>query len=235
MQKSLHKILLGTGLGMLLVVGTSPVACGAPAATVGPTSPAAGDPDLSPAALFNLGNTEARAGHTGRAVLDYERARVFAPNDPDIRANLGSVRAAAGLPAESGSWFERHARIADPDVLYWLGIIGVLAGGAGSLSIRARVRWRGFAVLALAVGIPLCCVALIDALATWPVMCEAVVMHTTAARVSPVDGSDMLFALPEGQLVRIIDRYGRFALVDTGKGSPGWVAKADLEGVIRPA
>lgn len=60
------------------------------------------DPDL----YYNLGNTHARRGELGRAVLNYLRAQRLRPRDADLRANLGWVRshtvdvelAAAPLP-----------------------------------------------------------------------------------------------------------------------------------------
>src|SRR5206468_976205 len=45
---------------------------------------------------FNLGNAWFRAGDTGRAILEYERARRLLPRDPDTRANLGYARSLAG-------------------------------------------------------------------------------------------------------------------------------------------
>jgi len=60
------------------------------------------DPDV----YYNLGNTHARRGELGRAVLNYLRAQRLRPRDADVRANLSWVRshtvdaelAAAPLP-----------------------------------------------------------------------------------------------------------------------------------------
>src|SRR5689334_22583951 len=49
--------------------------------------------------LYDLGNAYQREGSVGRAVLNYRRAQLLAPRDPDLAANLSLVRAAAGLPA----------------------------------------------------------------------------------------------------------------------------------------
>ena len=46
---------------------------------------------------FNLANAEARAGHPGQAMLNYERARYLAPNDAGINHNLQLARQQAGL------------------------------------------------------------------------------------------------------------------------------------------
>src|SRR6266446_5684769 len=74
-------------------------------------------------ALYNLANAYARTGKPGLAVLNYERARLLEPNDPDLDANLRHVREAVGLPPESRNRFERMAEIASPRILagweYW--------------------------------------------------------------------------------------------------------------------
>src|SRR6202521_6234817 len=80
--------------------------------------------------LYNLGNAYMRQGKPGMAVLNYERANLLSPNDPDIDANLSYVRASSHLPAPPRSTFERLARIAGPLALFWLGVFGLALGGA---------------------------------------------------------------------------------------------------------
>src|ERR1700677_2919513 len=46
----------------------------------------------SSTALYNLANAYARDGKPGMAVVNYERARLLAPDDPVIEANLVLVR-----------------------------------------------------------------------------------------------------------------------------------------------
>src|SRR4029077_14462070 len=84
----------------------------------------------SAAGLYNLGNSYARAGKPGMAVLNYERARLLAPDDADVEANLQFVRSSAHLPAESRTRFERFATAASPFVLAWVGLAGLIVVGA---------------------------------------------------------------------------------------------------------
>jgi hypothetical protein len=181
----------------------------------------------SAAALYNAGNAHARQGHTGLAVLAYERARLLDPNDPDIRVNLNLVRMAAGLPPPPASWLDNHGRLGDPDWLYWAGVIGVALVGAGTTLARFLARPRA-GWLAVAVGLPLLAAAICDAVATWPLMHEAVVLRAAPARVSPADSGDEIFSLREGQVVHVSDRYRGFTLVTSDSDRQGWVASADL-------
>src|SRR6202049_605877 len=103
----------------LLATGFLCLACRIPAA-------AAEEKGYSASALYNSANAYARAGKPGLAVLNYERAKLLDPNDPDLDANLRHVRESSGLPPETRGRFERMARIAGPRLLAWVGLAGLI-------------------------------------------------------------------------------------------------------------
>jgi len=190
-------------------------------------------PGYSAAALYNMANADARNGKSGLAVLNYERAGLLAPNDPDIRANLRFVRASVGLPAETGSWFSRHARIADPNTLSWLGLLGVLIAGSSLLAGRFYSNHRLELRAAAIVGISLMGLAVCNAVAVWPTLHEAVIVaHSAPARVSPIGIGETLFSLPEAESVTTRAEHDGFVLVQTVDGRTGWVLRADLAPVV---
>src|SRR3954467_2635403 len=88
-----------------------------------PQTPARKPSTYSADALYNVANSYARAGKPGLAVLNYERAALLAPNDPDIKANLDYVRAAAKVPTETPTRFVRFAEATNPTAAAWLGVI----------------------------------------------------------------------------------------------------------------
>src|SRR5580704_13297436 len=104
----------------------------------------------SAARLYNLANSYARAGKPGMAILNYERASLLSPNDPDVQANLRYVRASAHLPPETPDAFDRVATIASPLWISWIGVLGLAIASAsvivGQLSSRHRLL-RGAATL----------------------------------------------------------------------------------------
>jgi len=185
----------------------------------------------SAAGLYNAGNAYARQGDVAMAILNYERARVLAPNDVDIKANLEHIRAGAGLPTQSGSWLENHARLGNPNVLYWSGVVGIAVLGTGVLVLSFSERHRPAGLIAAVIAAPLCVAAIVDCIATAPVLHEAVILHASAARVSPVPGGDTLFTLPAGLVVSVTDDYQNFKLIKTEAGRLGWVAAADVSPV----
>ena len=196
-------------------------------------SDAARPASYSAAALYNVGNAYARAGKPGPAVLNYERAWLLTPNDPDIEANLRRVREAAGLAPESPSRFERIAAIAGPRILAWVGLLGLLIAG-GSLIARqiypGRRRLLGGSVLA---GIVLMGMTLCHAIALWPTLHAAVVIAPSApVRVAPVANEEPSFVLPEAQVVAVTAEHDGFVLIRTKTGRTGWVPEANLALVV---
>jgi hypothetical protein len=183
-------------------------------------------------ALYNLGNFYARMGRPAMAVLNYERALVLAPRDPDIRANLRHVRESVGLPPQAGSWLSQHDRWADPNTLYWIGLLGLILAGASLLLRRPGSRHRTAFGAGAAVGVALMALALGDAMATASTLHESVAMFATPASASPISGTTPLFTVPPADVVSVRDEHGGFDLISDSQGREGWVASRDLQPVI---
>src|ERR1700679_140544 len=103
-------LIVGLALcGELAVAQTSepsqPAPPSQPSPSQAPSPSKAAPPRYSADGLYNLANSYARAGKPGVAVLNYERAALLAPDDPDIDANLEYVRASAHVPSEPGTRF----------------------------------------------------------------------------------------------------------------------------------
>jgi hypothetical protein len=143
------------GVGFVLSLSAAAAApaaaapTGAPAPSPTAASPAdasaAREPRFSAAALYNLGNSYARAGRPGLAVLNYERASLLAPNDPDIDANLKWVRATSHLPSAPKGPLARLLTVPSADLVSWLALTGGVVAGAALLAARVwpRYRWVG--------------------------------------------------------------------------------------------
>jgi hypothetical protein len=198
-----------------------------------PEAPPAPPAGYSAAALYNLGNAYARAGKPSLAVLNYQRARLLAPFDADLEANLRFVRESAKLPAAPPTWFERTFEFASPTVLYWSGSFGVLLAGACLLAGRLTARARGLRRVGIAVGVALAGLTVGNALALRPLLHTGVILTAaTPARVSPVPMGDPLFTLPEADTVQMTDEHEGFVLIETRDGKTGWVAAANLAPVV---
>jgi hypothetical protein len=187
----------------------------------------------SAASLYNLANAYARTGKPGLAVLNYERARLLDPNDPDIEANLHHVLEASGLPPESRNVLDRVAGIASPRILSWVGVLGFLIAGVSVLARRLYPRHRRKLVVATLLGVSLLGVTVASAVVLWPIVHEGVVVtHTAPVRVSPVTMEEPLFVLPEATIVRMGAEHDGFILVQTKAGRAGWMPSASLAPIV---
>jgi hypothetical protein len=202
-------------------------------AMLGSASHAAQAPaGFSAPSLYNLANAYARAGKPGMAVLNYERARLLEPNDPDLDANLSHVRETSGLPPESRSRFERLAAFASPRILAWAGIFGLMVAGTAALARRSYPRHRRRLRAVTFLGLCLLGVSLANAVALWPIMQEAVIIHAAPVRVSPVTIEEPIFVVPEAAVVSMSAEHDGFVLVRTEAGRTGWTQRANLAPIV---
>jgi hypothetical protein len=183
--------------------------------------------------LYNLANQYARAGKPGLAVLNYERAALLAPNDPDITSNLEYVRATAQVPTEPRTRFSRIARLTSPTTAAWLGVMGVALLGGGLLASKATRRYRALRVIAILLGIADIALTISNATLLWPRLHEAVILiNQTPARVTPVPMGDTAFVLREAETVTMAAEHEDFILIRTRTGRTGWVARASVAAVV---
>lgn len=222
-----HRSIYVTAIAALILTLSAGIA---QQATAAPVQPGTG---YSASQLYNLANAYARDGKPGLAVLGYERARLLAPTDPDVQANLRYVLEAAGLPAVAGNWFDRRVGWVRSSTFFWLGCIGILLAGTSELARRIYPRHRMALRAVSAAGVASVILALCAGAALWPVMSEAVVIApTTAQRVAPATVAEPLSTLHEAQIVRVEAQRQGFALVQTTAGLTGWVLRADLAPIV---
>ena len=198
-----------------------------------PSGSQSSPPRYSADSLYNLANSYARAGKPGLAVLNYERAALLAPYDPDITANLEYVRTSAHVATAPRSRFARIATAASPALAAWLGVVGIILVGSALLAKRATPRLRWVRACGILTGIALLSLTVSNAMLLWPRMHEAVVLiNQTPALVSPVPMADTAFVLQEADTVAITAKHEDFVLIRTRGGLSGWVARANLGAVV---
>jgi len=184
--------------------------------------------------LFNLGNAWLKAGETGRAILNYERALLLAPEDAGIQSNLSRARQKAGVAASQNQFREKVARVLSLDTLAWTSVWSsalLFAVVLVSRLLPAFPRGVGRSVAITAVlGV---FVAVAGMAWQWPERNRAVVLDAdTAAHIAPASVGDVLFNLPAGEVVRAIKAHNGYTLVRLRDGRSGWVKSAAVERVI---
>ena len=183
--------------------------------------------------LFNLANAQQCAGQLGQAILNYERAALLTPNDPDLAANVKSARQKAGLEPEHRSPIKKAVRTLTMNS--WLGLAAAamfLITVAESLKhLRPQARGGlnfGSVLAAFALQVAISALGL-----RGPEVCRAVVMAPeVVAGVSPVTVAQPVFKLRAGEVVTLQQRHETFALIRDQAGHEGWVKMDEIARVI---
>ncbi|MBN1466015.1 tetratricopeptide repeat protein [candidate division KSB1 bacterium] len=195
----------------------------------------------SAAIYYNLGNAYYKMGQTGKAILNYERAKKLAPSDDDIEFNLqiAQLRVVDKIPSPEADFFFQ----------FWHGTKNLL-------SLKA------FAMLA--VGLYLLLIALIvirffsknTVLLNWtrifrlPIFIllffigalfavrvredvhnrhGIILVEKVSVVSSPSADSTEMFALHEGVKIQIIAQSGDFFRIRLTDGKDGWIPHTALE------
>ncbi|MCE0497894.1 MAG: hypothetical protein LV481_08120 [Methylacidiphilales bacterium] len=199
---------------------------------------------FSAALCFNLANAEARAGHPGLAILNYERARYLAPGDADIDHNLQLARKQAGLESDSYRWWQivlRNLTIGQwlAIVDSWLALIALaVLANAFATGLAPRLRLPPFVLKkiikgVLFVSIPAFLFFGYVALIAAPLRIEGVIVAKQAAlRLSPFDGAEQIGTLPEGSLVTVEQRHNNYLCIAGRDNRYGWIQEKELQPVI---
>ena len=193
---------------------------------------------------FNLANAEARSGHPGLAILNYERARYLAPGDADIDHNLQLARKQAGLESDSYRWWQIVLRSLTIDqwiaiVDGWLALIALaVLANAFSAFLTSRLHLplpvlKKIVKGVLFVGIPCFLFFSYVALIAAPLRIEGVVIAKEATlRLSPFDSAERIGSLPEGELVTVEQRHNDYLSIEGRDNHFGWVQEKELQPVI---
>ncbi len=180
--------------------------------------------------FYNLANSYAQAGKSGKAILNYERALRLAPGDPDIRANLDLVRKEKGLFQEEQS-VQRHF-VNLLGLNQWLGVLALslvalalLLLLPASRSLKQSFRY-GIAVATLFLG----CLAAVCAVGQYGSWNDGVVVESGARlRISPFDSAASVGMIQEGRLLRPGKRHNEYVLVTDESGRSGWLKDSSFE------
>lgn len=186
----------------------------------------------SPALFFNLGNAYFRSGRIGLAILNYHKALQLSPRDPDVRANLQFVRAAAlgAAPPPPPYWqrvvsrltLNEWALLAGAALWVFAGIQAVRQLLAFTFLERRLLRIAPAVFLAISItGL-----GLAWHLSTRP---RAVVIKPDAVlHHGPLDESPSLQTLQDGQELTVLDRKDDWLQVAGAQRGVGWIRNSQV-------
>jgi tetratricopeptide (TPR) repeat protein len=193
---------------------------------------------------YNLGNAYFKVGELGRSILEWERALVLAPGDPDALANLELARSVIADAVEPLPRFWLFTALSWWVRLLPRGLLIALVTGAWLVAcggVVLRIWSRGPDARRIATWLATGAAAVVLVLGTNLVVREmrlgqpergVVLAASVPVRSAPAEEDDLtLFEIHEGTRVRIDQRTGGWAEVVLDDGKVGWVP-ADVFEVI---
>lgn len=183
--------------------------------------------------LFNLANSYAQAGESGRAILNYERARRLAPADSDIKGNLELIRKEKGLFQEEQSigqrvitFFELNQWTGLAAISFFLFAIVLLLPLPPGLKRMPRYVAATLSLFSTAVAIS----GIIGQYQHWND--GVVIIQGARLRVSPFASAASVGTIQEGRLVRPGKSHGSYFLVEDETGRRGWLEGDAFESIV---
>ena len=181
---------------------------------------------------YNLGNSYCKKGQIGRALLNYERAKIFMPHDGDLRSNYDFVKSVLNVPVRYSCqpWFFRWLdRLFDGIGMNMLTMIVsalwilILVLLSASLFLPAIRQISPLLNGILAVMLIVCSLAL--ARKAYFYQHGAIITdREVEAKFEPQVGATTYFKVFEGNSVLILDRTAGWVKVRRPDGKIGWVA-----------
>ncbi|MFA5100990.1 MAG: tetratricopeptide repeat protein [Candidatus Omnitrophota bacterium] len=188
---------------------------------------------------YNLGNSYFKKGDLGRAILNYERAKLFIPHDSDLRSNYDFVRGVLNLPARYSSeiwffrWLDRLFDGAGLNMLtilvsaLWLTMIVLLSA---ALFLSAFRQFAAPLAGMLAVLLIVCSLALSRKIGYYE-HGAVVTANGADAKFEPNSGATTYFKLAEGQSILMLDRSAGWVKILRPDSKIGWVEAADVSAI----
>jgi len=188
---------------------------------------------VSAALLFNLANSYAQAGESGRAILNYERARRLAPGDSDIKGNLELVRKGKGLFQEEQPIGQRLVAFLELNQWTGLAVIAFVLFGVVLLLPLPPGLKRAPRYVAAAVCLLVTATAITGVVGQYRHWNDGVVILPGARlRVSPFASAASSGTIQEGRLVRPGKSHGSYFLVEDETGRSGWLEADAFEPIV---
>lgn len=192
---------------------------------------------------FNLGNAYYKMGKLQHAVLNYERARKYIPNDDDLMVNLQLVNLQLTDKIEAipelfiYRWAESLLTLFSLETMIWMMyLFFLLALISFSLFLFAETyEQRRYSLMS---GI-ICSVLLVIGIANFSIQSyresntEFAVVMTDVANIksAPDSKGNDLFVIHRGLKVQVLDNVNKWYKIRLADGKVGWIPEKEIESI----
>jgi tetratricopeptide (TPR) repeat protein len=195
----------------------------------------------SPELYFNLGNAYYKTGQYTQAILNYERAKLLAPDDEDIAFNLqvanqkvvDSIQELPGLFIFR--WWNSLVNSQTTDTWAVLSMMSfivflIMAGFyffARTSEVKRITFWSGSFLILFTIFTWTFAANQKSRLVNHPF--AIVVQPTVTVKSSPSEKGTNLFVIHEGLKVKITDKLGDWVEIRLADGNKGWLLTESIE------
>jgi tetratricopeptide (TPR) repeat protein len=194
----------------------------------------------APAIYFNLGNCYYKSNKLCYAILNYERAKILAPNDEDINFNLELAQKHVIdkldiLPALFiTNWLNRYILSKPSDTWAMISIFSfilflIFFSGYLFLTILSfRKVSFGLSIFILLISITTFIFAYRQKTAIENHKSAIIFIPTVNIKSSPDEKGTDIFVLHEGTKVELRDEVGNWKEIRLSDGNTGWIKSSDI-------
>jgi hypothetical protein len=188
----------------------------------------------SPGILFNLANSYALQGETGKAILNYERALRLQPSDPDIIGNLELIKKESGLFPKQPNKTERFFNLLKLNQWSML-ILCSLVLLTFFLFSATKLRFSRQLTISISAGcLLLCILAVYGTFFHYQHFNPSIVIAPDARLfISPFDTAASSGAIQQGRRVYPHKVHGDFTYVTDETSRNGWILSEAIEPVCK--
>jgi tetratricopeptide (TPR) repeat protein len=187
---------------------------------------------------YNLGNAFFRLEDLGKAILFYERARLFIPRDADLNFNLSYARdqaldvidAPQGFISQSFFWLDE---LNVYEIFLGFTFINILFFGILFIRLFHKAEWTYYAFILFLIFTFIGASSLALKWYQWKTDDRAVILAETVDVVAGPDPQDtVLFKLHEGAVVHHERSEDGWCLIHLSSERRGWIRSLDVERII---
>jgi tetratricopeptide (TPR) repeat protein len=193
------------------------------------------------ALYYNLGNAYFRNNEIAEAILYYEKALKFAPNNEDIKHNIDVVNSKLTDKVEMvpelfyKRWWKEIVNLIDIDTLAFINITLLTLAlvliavyiAVSNITLRKISFWSGVSFLLL-FGVGVLAASQRNHYLTN--QHEAIIFEPTVnIKSSPDENSKDIFVLHEGTKVKLLDVLAEWQEIRIANGSVGWIKASDIK------
>ncbi|HNX80609.1 MAG TPA: SH3 domain-containing protein [Candidatus Omnitrophota bacterium] len=188
---------------------------------------------------FNIGNCYARRGMMGLALVNYERARLYKPQDSDLKSNYGFVRSELAL---TGVTQGLQGRILDAvnEALPFstMQVIVLIAYALIFVCIGLAIVFASQRKIIIGILVAIILVTITGSAAWFRRIIfidrgAIVIAQNIPARFEPAEEGTVYYTLTEGSRIEILESTGSWAKVLRSDGKIGWIKDAAFEKIMR--